>query len=196
VSELREGDEVIELRPYTIAEANAVVRKWHSHHKPTRGHKFSVGAYVEGTLAGAVIVGRPVAPALQRDGLTWEVTRLCCEGTAGNVATRNVASRLLGAAWDASHAQGIRLLVSYTRTDEPGTCYRAAGWAPVAATEGKGWTSGNKSLRWLPGMYEPTTEIVDRVRWEKRPHQHVMAVLKMLAALGRFRVTRSVRRAA
>lgn len=28
------------------------------------------------------------------------------------------------------------------------------------------WDGGNKADRWLPGLYVPTTEIVDRVRWE------------------------------
>jgi len=61
---------------------------------------------------------------------------------------------------------GVRRMVSYTRADEHGTCYRAAGWKPVATVDGRGWTTGNKAARWLPGLYEPTTEIVDRMRWE------------------------------
>lgn len=26
---------------------------------------------------------------------------------------------------------------------------------------------GNRKTRWLPGLYLPSTEIVDRVRWER-----------------------------
>lgn len=57
-------------------------------------------------------------------------------------------------------------MVSYTRIDEEGVCYRAAGWLRVADVAGRAWTTGNKSQRWIPGLYEPTTEIIDRVRWE------------------------------
>jgi hypothetical protein len=150
---------MIELRPLSLAQANRLVSQWHSHHRPVRGHKFSIGAFVDGAPVGAVIVGRPVAQALD-DGVTFEVTRLVTNRTA------NAASRLLGAARRAAQAMGVRRMVSYTRVDETGHCYKATGWRPVASVKGRPWTGGNKSTRWLPGMYEPTTEIIDRVRWE------------------------------
>ncbi len=153
---------VIELRPLSLADANRLVGLWHSHHRQVRGHKFSIGAFVDGQPVGAVVVGRPVAPSLD-DGLTFEVTRLVTNGF------RHAASRLLGAARRAAFAMGVRRLVSYTREDEDGVCYKAAGWVPTKQTRGRGWDSGNKALRWLPGLYEPTTEVVDRVRWETAP---------------------------
>jgi hypothetical protein len=90
------------------------------------------------------------------DGATWEVTRLA----VGPAAPRYAAGRVMDAA-------GITLQVSYTRVDEAGTCYKAAGWTPVAYVEGREHTTGNRALRWLPGLYEPSTEIIDRVRWER-----------------------------
>lgn len=147
------------LRPLSRDDANALVRQWHRHHKPVVGHCFAIGCAFSDRLCGAVIVGRPVAPALQ-DGFTCEVTRLVTDGTP------HAASRLLGAAWRAARAMGYRRMVSYVRADEHGTCYRASGWRPVADVRGEAWTHGNKATRWLPGLYEPTTEIVDRVRWE------------------------------
>jgi hypothetical protein len=150
---------VIELRPMSVRAANELVRRWHSHHKPVQGARWCIGAYVDGDQVGAVIVGNPVAPALC-DGKTLEVTRLVTNGE------KNVATRLLGGAWRAAKAMGCKRLVSYTRQDESGHCYLAASWKPVARTKGRGWDSGNKQLRWLPGIYEPTTEIVDRTRWE------------------------------
>ncbi len=124
-----------------------------------RGHKFSVGLFLKHNCVGVVIVSRPVAQALD-NGTTFEVTRLCTNGHA------NAASKLLGAAWRAARAMGVTRMVSYTRHDEPGTCYRAAGWRPVASVKGRPWTTGNKGARWLPGLYEPTTEVTDRTRWE------------------------------
>ncbi len=176
---------MIRLVPLELEVAQRMVTKHHSHHKKPRGHLFITGAInFHDELVGAVIVGRPVAQALQ-DGFTWEVTRLVCTGHEDD---KMVASQLLGAAATAAFARGIRLLVSYTRKDEDGTCYKAAGWVAVADVEGRPWTGGNKGQRWLPGLYEPTTEIVDRVRWEKRPTEAIMAVCKMVAALGRWSV--------
>lgn len=148
-----------ELKPATLRDANALVARWHSHHKPVRGHLFSIGAYHKGECVGVVIVGRPVAAGLQ-DGTTYEITRLCTNGH------RNAASKLIASAWRAARAMGVVRMVSYTRLDELGTCYRAAGWRPVSNVKGREWTSGNKRERWLPGLYQATTEIVDRVRWE------------------------------
>lgn len=153
---------MIELRPVTRTDAQAAVRNWHSHHKPHLGELWAVGAFVDGEMVGVVVVGRPVAPVLQAQGCL-EVTRLAVNGY------RNAASRLLGAAWGAAKAMGCRRLISYTRIDEEGTCYHAAGWRQTATVKGRGWTSGNKSDRWLPGFYQPTTEIIDRVRWEIGP---------------------------
>lgn len=156
---------MIDVRPTSLAEANAVVARWHSHHRPVRGHKFSLVAEVQEhaeaptLLVGVAIIGRPVAQALD-NGRTYEVTRLCTNGHP------NAASRLLGAAWRAAKAMGVLRMVSYTRSDEDGTSYKAAGWRRVAEVEGRPWCTGNKADRWLPGLYVPTTEVVDRVRWE------------------------------
>lgn len=175
----------------SLDKAQAMVIEHHRHHRKPRGHLFSIGVMgpesptsLREVLLGAVIVGRPVAQGLQ-DGVTWEVTRLAC---TGHENARHAASKLLAAAATSSFARGIARLVSYTRKDEDGTCYRAAGWIEVAEVKARGWDSGNKEQRWLPGLYEPTTEIVDRIRWEKRPHEAIMAVVKMISALGRFAV--------
>jgi len=187
---------VIALRPISLKDANAYVAEHHSHHKPVVGHKFSSSAVLfdepEMPRVGVVIVSRPVAPPLD-DGRTLEVTRLCCRGK-----DKNVASRLLGAATQTAEGMGYIRVVSYTRKDEDGTCYRAAGWIDVEETPGRAWTSGNKSTRWLPGFYEPSTEIVDRIRWEWRPSQAIRALCRCIAAMGRWAALwlKALRRAA
>ena len=70
---------MLTLRPVSLAEANAFVAEHHRHHKPVRGHKFSLGCMVDGQLVGVAIVGRPVSRYLD-DGLTLEVNRLCTDG--------------------------------------------------------------------------------------------------------------------
>ena len=146
------------LRPFTRDEANRLIAAWHSHHRPVRSHRFAIGALECDQVVGVVVIGNPVARPLA-DGTTLEVTRLCTDGHP------NAASFLLGAAWRAARAMGVRRLVSYTRADESGTCYRAAGWRPVAGVRGCEWTR-EAELRYLPGLFTPATETVDRVRWE------------------------------
>lgn len=182
----------IRLIPVSLAQAKQTVHEWHSHHDPMVGHMWSTGAIdMRDTLVGVVVVGRPVAQALQ-DGFTLEVTRLCCRG-----GDKHVASKLLGAAAAAAENRGIRLLVSYTRIDEDGTCYKAAGWVPSPdIVKGRDHTSGNRRTRWLPGFYEPTTEKIDRIRWEWRPPSHIRAVCKMVFALGEWSRATQRRKAA
>ena len=82
---------MLALTPVSLAEANAFVQRHHRHHKPVRGHKFSIGCSADGRLAAVVIVGRPVSRYLD-DGATLEVNRLCSDGT------KNACSFLYAAA--------------------------------------------------------------------------------------------------
>ncbi|MEU9505359.1 XF1762 family protein [Micromonospora sp. NPDC048170] len=110
--------------PVTFAQACAFVQDWHRHHRPPRGHKFSVGAADHNNvLVGVAVVGRPVSRMLD-DGLTLEVTRVATDGT------RNANSLLYAAAWQATRALGYRRLV-YTQDGESGASLQAAGWRIV-----------------------------------------------------------------
>ena len=57
------------LKPVSLADANAFVALHHRHHKPVRGHKYSLGCFKDGQLVGVAITGRPVSRYLD-DGLT------------------------------------------------------------------------------------------------------------------------------
>ena len=65
----------IHAMPIDLEGANEFVRRHHRHHQPVVGHKFSIGAALEGLLVGVAIIGRPVSRH-RDDGLTLEVTRL------------------------------------------------------------------------------------------------------------------------
>ena len=82
---------MLTVKPMSLADANRFVAEHHRHHKPVRGHKFSLGCMANGRLVGVAIVGRPVSRYLD-DGLTLEVNRLCTDGT------KNACSFLYGAA--------------------------------------------------------------------------------------------------
>lgn len=68
---------MLRIVPVSLKTANAYVAKWHRHHKPVTGHKFSIGCTnAQDELVGVAIVGRPVSRYLD-DGQTLEVNRLC-----------------------------------------------------------------------------------------------------------------------
>ena len=90
---------MLTLTPINLKTANAFVQQHHRHHKPTRGHKFSIGVSDNGALVGVAICGRPVARRLD-DGYTLEVNRLCTDGTP------NACSILYAAAYRAARAMG------------------------------------------------------------------------------------------
>lgn len=119
--------------PLDLAEANAFVVRHHRHHGIVRGHKFSLGATIEGRVVGVAIVGRPVA-RLRDDGLTLEVSRLATDGT------RNACSFLYGAAARATFALGYRRLGTYILQSESGVSLRAAGWRLVGEVSGRSWS--------------------------------------------------------
>lgn len=63
-----------------LSEANDFVARFHRHHKPVVGHRFSIGCEVNGSIVGCVIVGRPVARQSDQKHIA-EVTRLVTDGT-------------------------------------------------------------------------------------------------------------------
>ena len=124
---------MLSLVPVSLKDANAFVKTHHRHHKPTTGHKFSIGCECDGQLVGVVIAGRPVSRYLD-DGRTLEVNRLCTTGE------RNACSILYAAAARAAKAMGYRKIITYTLDTEPGTSLRAAGWVCMGRAGGKRWT--------------------------------------------------------
>lgn len=154
------------IGPVTRSEHRRAVAEWHSHHKAAVGERLALGAFVGDALVATAVWSDPVAPAL-RSRWCWEMTRLA----VGPDAPPHTASRLLGAATRAALALGLRRLVSYTRADERGTCYRAAGWHPTAHVPAEDWHRRRQSTpsAWLPGLFVPSAAPVDRVRWERGP---------------------------
>ncbi len=115
-----------------LSAANAFVAERHRHHKPTTGHRFSLGAVHDEKLVGVAIVGRPVAPNTDQY-MTVEVTRLCTDGTA------NACSFLYGAAARAAKALGYKRIQTFVLEEEPGTSLKATGWSISHTTRGDTW---------------------------------------------------------
>lgn len=118
--------------PLTLKQANSHIAEYHRHHKPTQGHRFSIGAEKEGALVGVCVVGRPVARGCDPYRVA-EVTRLCTDGT------RNACSFLYATAARAADAIGFDKIQTYILDSEDGTSLRAAGWAFEYTTAGGEW---------------------------------------------------------
>ena len=155
--------------PLDLSEANELVYRWHRHHQPVVGHKFSLGAedtsdYGDGwqenggpvrqKIVGAAIVGRPVARMLD-DGWTLEVTRCVTDGT------KNACSILYGACRRATFALGYKRLITYTLATEAGSSLKAAGWKLLGEAGGGSW---NRKSR--PRVDKAPTS--QKLLWEAR----------------------------
>ena len=140
-----------------LSEANELVSRWHRHHPPAVGHRFSIGAMDTDTnkVVGAIVVGRPVSRMLD-NGWTMEVTRCVTDGT------RNACSMLYAAAWRAAKAMGCTRLITYVLASESGGSLKASGWKEIGARGGGLW--GRKDR---PRVVKSPTGV--KTLWEIRP---------------------------
>jgi hypothetical protein len=146
---------MLRLVPVSFRQVRAFITAHHRHHRPPVGMKFAVGATnPAGDLVAVAVAGRPVARMLD-DGTTIEITRLC---TRDDGRARNAASLLYGAIRRAAAALGYQRVLTYVRSDEPGTSLRAAGWVPVLSVPARVWDRSSRP--------RSAGEAVGRVRWE------------------------------
>lgn len=130
----------MKIHPCTLKDANDYVQKYHRHHKPTTGHKFSISCLNDdGDLCGVAICGRPVSRYLD-DGETLEINRLCTDGTY------NACSMLYGACAKIAKAMGYKKIITYILASEPGTSLKASGFICEGEAGGEMWT-GKRSGR-------------------------------------------------
>lgn len=144
--------------PLSLREANALVSKWHEHHKPMPAHKFSIGASLENDeLVGAAICMRPASRHLD-DGKTIEVARLVSDRK-----TPNVCSLLYSACARTARAMGFRKIQSYILDSESGHSLKAAGWVLEKINCG-GTPQGKRTNR--PNGHEITpVTFMKKQRW-------------------------------
>jgi len=138
----------MKVGPITLRAANQFVAELHRHHKPTQGHKWSIGLYNEDRLVGVAIVGRPVS-RYSDDGLTAEVTRLCTDGT------KNACSALYGACARIAKEMGYHRIQTYILESENGASVKAAGWKLDGITQGGQWSRSDGSKRRTDQPTEP-----------------------------------------
>jgi hypothetical protein len=123
----------LEVAPLELKEANALVAALHRHHQPSQGHRFSIGAFDNGRLCGAAIIGRPVARLAGSPRDVLEVVRLVTDGTP------NACSILYAAAARAGKALGYKRIQTYILETELGTSLKASGWICEGEAGGGQW---------------------------------------------------------
>jgi hypothetical protein len=131
---------MLKIVPLELKDLNAFVALHHRHHKPVQGHRFSIGAELNGVLVGGCSVGRPVA-RMTDQRRTLEVTRLVTDGT------RNACSLLYSAAARVGKELGYAKIQTFILETEPGTSLKAAGWMLECESGGGDWTRDSKPNR-------------------------------------------------
>lgn len=142
----------MEIRPITFNEACEFIKLHHRHHKPTIGHKFSIGVYDAEKLVGVAVCGRPVSRYLD-DGTVCEINRLCTDGTY------NACSMLYGACSRIAKEMGYKKIITYILESENGASLKASNFVCEGKAGGTHWTGERNKGQDIP--YEKKT------RWVK-----------------------------
>ena len=170
-----DGDGVIPISPLQfqfqeidVPTAIELNQLWHSRlPRVIRGnidrnrHKDCYAAEFGNRFYASAIWTTPVAANRFADGFNMlELRRLAIS----NIAPRNTASRVIS--WMVKDIKirfpEVKVLISYQDTEvHLGTIYKAAGWSPVAKSNGGEW---NRELR--PRVASQT--IAEKIRWEKK----------------------------
>lgn len=121
----------MEIRPISLAQANAFIIDKHRHHDKVQGHKFSIACYKGDKLVGVATVGRPVSRRLD-NGQVLEVTRLCTDGTY------NACSMLYSRCAKICKDMGYKKIITYILDTENGSSLKASGWRCEEKSAGGG----------------------------------------------------------
>jgi hypothetical protein len=141
--------------PVYWREAKAFVQTLHRHHLPGGNGRFCIGVEDEtGTLRGVCVLGRTKARMLPHKHVL-EAMRVATDGCP------NACSALYGATCRLHKPHGYRKACTYILVSEPGTTLRAAGWRPVALSDGGSWS---RDMRKRTDKH-PTEP---KIRWECR----------------------------
>jgi hypothetical protein len=141
--------------PVTLRQARAFVQEHHRHNAPPVGWRFGAGLANGQDLVAVVVVGRPVARALDPRSVV-EITRMCAADTP---LAWNACSQLM--AWAAKEARrrGFRKLITYTRADEDGTSLKAGGWKLDGHVRARQWSCASRP--------RAAGQAIAKVRWAK-----------------------------
>lgn len=111
----------LEIRPITQKQAKSLVGEWYRHHKAPRGDRFHIGAKVNGSFVGAIMVGRPVARMTEQYQIA-DAIRCVTNGY------KNGCSKLYASAARIAKEMGYNEIQTFILESESGVSLLAAGW--------------------------------------------------------------------
>jgi len=158
----------LQLEPVDFATARDFIRDHHRHCAPPVGWKYGAAVFNGLERIGVVTAGRPVSAELARQGCI-EVNRVCVRDTQPHTLVENACSMLYGYACREAFRRGCSRVVTYTLASERGISLRAAGFVPVARSEGETWNRAGRP-RSGGGSTAP------KLRWERWKDQRSVAV--------------------
>ena len=162
----------LEIRPISIARANAYVEEHHRHHGKKTGCRFAIGVYRGNELHGVAICSNPVARNAD-DGVTLEVSRLCTDGEY------NACSILYGACARIAKDMGFRKIQTYILESENGTSLKASGWKLEADTVGSvDWVSAPNERQRKRNMQPKQLSLFEEKKPPKELKQRWVRILK------------------
>ena len=135
----------MEIKPINFRDACEFISKYHRHHKPTVGCKFSLGLYDGDILVGVAVCGRPVSRYYD-DGLTCEINRLCTDGTF------NACSMLYGACCRVAKEMGYKKVITYILESEDGASLKASNFVCEGKAGGTHWTGKRDKGQDIPNQ--------------------------------------------
>jgi hypothetical protein len=149
----------LQLKCVAHGHVRQFIARHHAHCDVPVTWRFHQAVFNGPTLLGVAVVGNPVAPALMGRRIL-EVNRLCVRRETPAALRWNAASMLYG--WCAREAErrGWHKIITYTRSDEPGTSLQAAGWERETVVRGRGWHSPRRRR-------SNRNSWIDKIRWSR-----------------------------
>lgn len=148
-----------QILPIAQRKAREFVNEHHEHNRAPAGWRFGAGIWNGPTLLGVIMVGRPVARALDAS-TTAEVNRLCLRRDVPAERRWNACSMAYGWAAREAKRRGFQRIITYTLETEAGTTLRAAGWREEARTKGGSWSTPSRPRA-------DTAPTCPKVRWSR-----------------------------
>lgn len=149
----------LEIGKITFPVAKEFIRWHHRHCDPPHGWKYGAALFNGNEMVAVMTAGRPGSRHLDAQGC-MEITRVCVKELVPHGLVANACSILYGYACREAFAQGYQRVVTYTKKGESGVSLRAAGFVPVAVSQGGEWDRRDRPRR-------PGRNTVEKVRWER-----------------------------
>lgn len=149
----------LEIGKVTFPVAKEFIREHHHHCGPPQGWKYGAALFNGDDMVAVMTAGRPGSRHLDAQGC-MEITRVCVKDVEPHGLVANACSILYGYACREAFKRGYERVVTYTKKSESGASLRAAGFVPVAVSQGGEWGRPGRPRR-------SGRNTVPKIRWER-----------------------------